>query len=554
MQKFPLLSTALVFCAALASACVFTVSITSPPSGTTYTTAQTVTISASVVDNDTVAKTEFYDGAALKSTDTVTPYTYDWSFTSADNGTHSWTAKAYDSSGNVTSPAVNLIVNIATGNGGATANAQRYGSTGQDYGQAAVVDSAGNEIVTGYYAGSVNFGGGVLPCTNSSNIFLAKYSSAGSFIWAKCFAGTGNGAGQALTLDPAGNILITGYFGGTLNFGGGNLTSVGGYDIFVAKYTAAGDYVWANRYGSTYTGDGFGPEAGLGIASDASGNVGVAGRFYSTVDFGDGPRTSAGGSDIYLLQLTSAGAFTRVFTGGSTSTTSGEQASGIAFDTTGALYATGAFLGTMNFGCGSLVNSNSDIFLVKFSGGTCVWANKYGGTSNDAGQALAIDTSNNVILGGVFQGTANFGCGNLVSIGGDDVFLAKFNSAGTCQWSKRAGGNYVFPGFDALKGVALDSADNIAIAGWFSNTADFDGTQLVSAGSTDAYAAKYLANGTLSWAKRFGGANIDEGWGVGVNGVSNVVVTGRFLGTVDFGTGPLTSAGQSDIFVLSLVP
>src|SRR4030042_214292 len=91
-----------------------TVSITSPPNNTTYTTAQTVTISASASDNVGVTKVEFYDGTTLKGTDTASPYTYSWSFTSANNGTHTWTAKAYDAANNAsTSSGVNLVVNIS---------------------------------------------------------------------------------------------------------------------------------------------------------------------------------------------------------------------------------------------------------------------------------------------------------------------------------------------------------------------------------------------------------------------------------------------------------
>src|SRR5207237_918762 len=91
-----------------------TVSISSPASGTTYTSAQTVTITASASDNVGVSKVEFYDGGVLKGTDTTSPYTYAWAFTNVNNGLHSWTARAYDAAGNpTTSKAVNLTVNIA---------------------------------------------------------------------------------------------------------------------------------------------------------------------------------------------------------------------------------------------------------------------------------------------------------------------------------------------------------------------------------------------------------------------------------------------------------
>ena len=75
------------------------VSITSPASGTVYTSPQTVTITASASDDVGVTKVEFYDSTTLKSTDTSVPYAHAWSFTSADNGTHYWTGKAYDAAG-----------------------------------------------------------------------------------------------------------------------------------------------------------------------------------------------------------------------------------------------------------------------------------------------------------------------------------------------------------------------------------------------------------------------------------------------------------------------
>jgi len=90
-----------------------TVSISNPASAQTYTSAQTVTITATASDNVGVTSVEFYDSGALKSTDLTAPYTCDWSFTAADNGAHVWTARAYDAAGNLSnSSPVTLTVNI----------------------------------------------------------------------------------------------------------------------------------------------------------------------------------------------------------------------------------------------------------------------------------------------------------------------------------------------------------------------------------------------------------------------------------------------------------
>ena len=92
-----------------------TVTISSPASGTTYTTAQTVVILASASDNVGVTKVDFYDGTSLIDSVPTAPYAHGWAITSANNGTHNWTARAYDAAGNVnTSSVVSLTVNIDT--------------------------------------------------------------------------------------------------------------------------------------------------------------------------------------------------------------------------------------------------------------------------------------------------------------------------------------------------------------------------------------------------------------------------------------------------------
>jgi hypothetical protein len=90
-----------------------TVSITNPATAKTYTNSQTVTLAATSSDNVGVAGVDFYDGSTFKGNDTSAAYTYNWSFTAADNGAHVWTARAFDAAGNVsTSSAVTLTVSI----------------------------------------------------------------------------------------------------------------------------------------------------------------------------------------------------------------------------------------------------------------------------------------------------------------------------------------------------------------------------------------------------------------------------------------------------------
>ncbi|MEP1906348.1 MAG: SBBP repeat-containing protein, partial [Nitratireductor sp.] len=180
-----------------------------------------------------------------------------------------------------------------------------------------------------------------------------------------------------------------------------------------------------------------------------------------------------------------------------------------------------------------------------------------GGTSTDRGVSVSVDSSGNSYVTGTFRDTVDFdpgaGTTNLTGAGNDDTFIAKYNSDGTLAWAKSAGGT----GSDYGRSIAVDSSGNSYVTGNFSGTADFDPgagtTNLTSAGSDDAFIAKYNSDGTLAWAKNVGGTDFDIGYSIEVDSSGNSYVTGTFQGTADFdpgaGTTNLTSAGDSDVFI-----
>ncbi|MBI1956110.1 MAG: SBBP repeat-containing protein, partial [Acidobacteria bacterium] len=222
------------------------------------------------------------------------------------------------------------------------------------------VDGSGNVVVTGQFFGTVDFGGGVLSGTGGLDIFAAKFSGTdGSHTWSKRFGSTSDDYGQGVAVDSSGKVAVTGFFIGTVDFGGGGLTSAANTDIFVAKYSGTdGSYLWSKRFGSTSD------DIGNSVAVDSSGNVVVTGFFNGTVDFGGGGLTSA---------------------------------------------------------------ESNDIFVAKYSGaeGSHLWSKRFGSTSTDQGLGVAVDSSDNVVVTGLFTGTVNFGGGNLTSAGAEDIFLVK---------------------------------------------------------------------------------------------------------------------------------
>ena len=173
------------------------------------------------------------------------------------------------------------------------------------------------------------------------------------------------------------------------------------------------------------------------------------------------------------------------------------------------------------------------------------WSQRFGDTSPDVGMEVAVGGSGNVIVTGTFSNTADFGGGPLVSAGGYDIFVAKYDASGTHQWSQRFGGT----SWDQGYGVAADASGNVIVTGYFYNTVDFGGGDLVSAGVRDIFVAKFNASGTHQWSQGFGGTGNDYGFGVAADASGNTIVTGAFSNIVDFGGGDLVSAGDYDIFV-----
>lgn len=99
--------------------------------------------------------------------------------------------------------------------------------------------------------------------------------------------------------------------------------------------------------------------------------------------------------------------------------------------------------------------------------------------------------------------------------------------------------------------VAVDRAGNIVIVGRFKGSVDFGGGPLVSAGSDDIFIASYTADGVHRWSSRFGDDRQDLAQDVAMDDDGNVTVVGTFDGSVDFGGGALAAGVWWDNFVAS---
>ncbi|MEP3118082.1 MAG: SBBP repeat-containing protein, partial [Alphaproteobacteria bacterium] len=326
---------------------------------------------------------------------------------------------------------------------GTLAWAKNVGGTISDYGQSIAIDSSGNSYVTGYFYGTADFDPGAgttnLTSAGTSDTFIAKYNSDGTLDWAKNVGGTNGDQGQSIQVDSSGNSYITGNFQGTADFDPGagttNLTSAGNDDAFIAKYNSDGTLAWAKNSGGTDF------DIGYSIEVDSSGNSYVTGYFQGTVDFDPGAGTtnltSAGVKDVFIAKYNSDGTLDWAKNVGGTSD---DVSYSISVDSSGNSYVTGIFQGTADFDPGAGTTNltsagNDDAFIAKYdSDGALVWAKNVGGTSDDYGQSIEVDSSGNSYVTGYFSGTADFdpgaGTANLTSAGSSDVFLLKLDSDG----------------------------------------------------------------------------------------------------------------------------
>jgi hypothetical protein len=224
----------------------------------------------------------------------------------------------------------------------------------------------------------------------------------------------------------------------------------------------------------------------------------------------------------------------------------------VATDSADNVVVTGHIRGTTGFGFPALTSAgNQDVFAVKLSpSGVHVWSKLFGDAADQLAWDVVIDSADNILLSGVFAGTVNFGGAALTSAGVEDYFVAELAPNGAHLWSQRFGDVADQTYFAA----AVDGADNIVLAGSLQGIVSFGGNALMDAGAGDVFVTKLAPSGAHVWSKRFGDAGAQMAWDVATDSRGNIALVGEFEGTIDFGGGPLVSAGGSDLFVAKLTP
>jgi hypothetical protein len=419
---------------------------------------------------------------------------------------------------------------------------------GHDTGQSVATDSSNNVLVLGEFASTLRVGTTLLQSNGSTDVFLAKYTPAGQFVWVAQIGGGSQDAPTGVATDSSGNVYVTGKFSGTASFGSTQLTSRGQTDIFLASYAAEnGALRWAKGFGSQAA------DVAGGIAVSADNDVVLTGSFQQSVDFGGGNLTSAGSYDIVLASFTTASGahrWSKRF-----GKESGDQASALTADDAGRLYVAGYFDNQTEVGSGTLVsNGFTDSFIAAYEAddGQPLWSRRIGGTGYDVSRAVAPMRGGDVVIIGyfaLFGGPVDFGGGPIAGVGGADAFMAVYRgSSGAHVWSRGFGGS----ADDHLRSVATDAAGTISVAGYFQIESDFGGGPLQSQGQLDIVIAQYTGSGDHIWSNSYGSFLGEQAFGIAVDSAGDLVATGAIGFNVNFGGGWLFAQGYATPFLVKL--
>ena len=345
----------------------------------------------------------------------------------------------------------------------------------------------------------------------------------------------GNGGGIA---DSGTNAASLSASAGALD----DLRRAGNMDLAAQPLPQISGTPWAQHYGGT------GSDVGTAIAVDASGNSYVAGTFQGLATFGATVLTSAGGNDIFIMKVNSAGTIQWVHGYGSTGNESVTQ---ILLDSSGNIYIGGAFTGTANFGgTNTVATGTAGGYVAKYSSlGTFVWSKCVNASGTIQFNGIALDSSaQNVVAIGSFTGTATFNATNTFNSlsGGSDSFIAEYATAtGFCVWAKTWGSIDIDNGLN----VFFDSANNLFVVGQFAFQINL-GNGIISSypGTRDVYAARFPSSGSSApgaaiWSKKIGSLNNTTPFSAGLDSSGDLTIGGIFTSQTDLGGGTITGPG-----------
>ena len=454
--------------------------------------------------------------------------------------------------------------------------AKQFGDTEPQLAIDSAVDSDGGIVLTGVFGSSINFGPTsttTLISSNAGDIYLAKLDAAGGYLWSKSFSGGGDGdVPTSVAVDrTSGQIFLTGVYKIGIDFGGGPLTSTDNQDFFIASFDKNGNHLWSHTYGlsaSAFASD---------LAATPDGDVVVVGRFEGgPISLGSQQLGNTGMKDGFVAKLSGANGaeiWSHSYGDYTGYPIADQEARSVAVDTGGNIVVAGTTTGSIDFGSGfSDFGSHGlrDVFVVRLgAGGGPTWHCYFYGPDETLVAGVAVDSTGSSYILGYFSGSTSFegtdfGPTKMTTGASDlDMFVVKLNSAGKHGFTKQFGDSVsqvdlaTFGGITAPFAAALDSKDNLVLGGGFLGTIKPGAVDLVSAGDSDWFLAKFASDGTPLWSRSNGDAALLQAlFGVGVDHQTDqILVHGTNDGSLQLSASTkLTTAGSIDVVAAKFQP
>lgn len=415
------------------------------------------------------------------------------------------------------------------------------------------VDGTGAVILVGNFFGTVDFGGETFVVTDDlRDSYVAKFDAEGHHLWSRHFGGPGQQRLGAVAVDEDGTIALGGRFRGTIDLGGGTLTSVSLEDGLVANLTPDGEHVWSRSFASA-------SEASDNNVVElvvAHGETVFVADSYEQVDFGGGPVGLPDSVNGLVVKLDPTGG--HVWSRGMGSGKPfGFEISGVALDGAGDVWVAGQFEEDAIFGDGPPVTApETSLYVAHYSESGELLDVLLPGSqaTHDSPYATALATAadGRVYVGGQFSGQLDFGGGPLLGTGNGDGFLAALKGEGLL-WQRAFGHDDAND--QTIYDLAGDAAGRTAITGDFRGGIDFGGgLSLTDAAQKQGYVAKLDVDGAPLWARSFGVADYGAGTEVAIDAGGAVYVAGIFLDTMTIDGHTLTAIADHDTVLMKLCP
>lgn len=388
------------------------------------------------------------------------------------------------------------------------------GTSATDEAYGVAVDSNSHIYIAGYTDGAFDSHSN----TGLSDILLIKYDAAGNALWSRQLGGTHQDRAKAVATDGADNVVLAGYTKTAL---GGN-THAGLADTALVKYDANGTLQWIRQLGTAAW------DEAAGITTDGSDNIIVVGQTDGDLA-GAG---NAGGTDAFILKYDAAGTLLWSRQHGSAQE---DIATGAVVDSSGNIYVTGFSRGDLD----GQLNVNvgwADLFLIKYdAAGNHQWTHLFGTIVTDKGAAIALDSAGDIYIAGATVDHLN----GIPNAGGFDVFVVKYDTAGSRLWTRQFGSN----ADDFAYGLTADDSGHVYVTG--STLGNLDGH--TNSGAEDLFIAKYDSSGNRIWTQVLGTTGSDVARGIAKDEAAPFLyVTGRTSGALD----GQPNMGGHDLFAL----